>query len=344
MTTVFKKGYLSVKDDGIRSWLWTKRWTLLREGTLTFHRNENTYQANTVIFLKDVIGVSRCQHRQYCIEIKTKERDYYLSCKGDEELYSWLDAIYEGLPDQWEKLLQQSAITKDDFTKNPQAVLDVLDFYTKNSEQDTAPSPYGHTSTANKWQNLLPKNAGAVTPLGGASSSPSKAWTPDEAPGRTTNGYPLAPMPPNVTHHTHQIPNRTSPKLPELPQRMSVLFDKEPSSLHQTLAASNAATAPPRGSGPAGMARPHEAGGPAPPPRPPAPASTMDKAKSDALAALTGQMSNVQLQPKPVVKEQRLSTMSEAQIMTKLRSIVSDHDPKVLYQKIKKVGQGASGS
>jgi hypothetical protein len=39
-------------------------------------------------------------------------------------------------------------------------------------------------------------------------------------------------------------------------------------------------------------------------------------------------------------KEKRISTMTEVQIMEKLRSVVSDDDPKTLYSKIKKVGQG----
>lgn len=39
-------------------------------------------------------------------------------------------------------------------------------------------------------------------------------------------------------------------------------------------------------------------------------------------------------------KEKRISTMTEVQIMEKLRSVVSDEDPKGLYSKIKKVGRG----
>lgn len=46
---------------------------------------------------------------------------------------------------------------------------------------------------------------------------------------------------------------------------------------------------------------------------------------------------------KPKEKEKRISTMTEVQIMEKLRSVVSEDDPKTLYSKIKKVGQGASG-
>jgi hypothetical protein len=40
MAEVRKDGYLSVKEDGIRAWIWSKRYAILREQTLTFHRNE----------------------------------------------------------------------------------------------------------------------------------------------------------------------------------------------------------------------------------------------------------------------------------------------------------------
>jgi len=43
---------------------------------------------------------------------------------------------------------------------------------------------------------------------------------------------------------------------------------------------------------------------------------------------------------KPKEKEKRISTMTEAQIMEKLRTVVSQDDPKLLYSKIRKVGQG----
>lgn len=38
--------------------------------------------------------------------------------------------------------------------------------------------------------------------------------------------------------------------------------------------------------------------------------------------------------------EQRISTMTEAQIMDKLRSVVTRGDPNQLYKKLKRVGQG----
>lgn len=35
-----RRGYASVRDDGLRSWMWPKRWLVLKDQTLTFHRNE----------------------------------------------------------------------------------------------------------------------------------------------------------------------------------------------------------------------------------------------------------------------------------------------------------------
>lgn len=57
-------------------------------------------------------------------------------------------------------------------------------------------------------------------------------------------------------------------------------------------------------------------------------------AVADAAASLNGDNA-----PKAVV-ERRISTMTEAEIMEKLRSVVSSGDPSTLYSKIKKVGQG----
>ena len=48
----------------------------------------------------------------------------------------------------------------------------------------------------------------------------------------------------------------------------------------------------------------------------------------------------IQAQEKPKEKEKRISTMTEVQIMEKLRQVACDGDPKLNYSKIKKVGQG----
>jgi len=47
-----------------------------------------------LIFLKEITNLQRTDLKQYCFEIQTKDKTYYLSCKSDEELYSWMDEIY----------------------------------------------------------------------------------------------------------------------------------------------------------------------------------------------------------------------------------------------------------
>jgi len=46
---IIKKGYASVKEDGLRSFLWSKRWLVLREQSLTIQRNEVKRKINNII-------------------------------------------------------------------------------------------------------------------------------------------------------------------------------------------------------------------------------------------------------------------------------------------------------
>ena len=48
-----------------------------------------------LIFLKEVESVQRTDHKQYCFEIVSKGKSYYIACKTDDELYSWMDEIYQ---------------------------------------------------------------------------------------------------------------------------------------------------------------------------------------------------------------------------------------------------------
>ncbi|CAD6915122.1 unnamed protein product [Tilletia laevis] len=189
-STIVRKGFVSVKEDGLRSWIWSKRWLALREQTLTFHKNETTYQASALIFLKEITNITRTDLKPYCIEIETKDKTFYLQLKSDEELYGWMDDIYSrsplmgvssptnfvhqvhvgfdpisgaftGLPEQWTKLLTTSAITKEDYAKNPQAVLDVLEFYTDIQKRERDDFGLG-TPTMNLQPGTTPNQAAAA--------------------------------------------------------------------------------------------------------------------------------------------------------------------------------------
>lgn len=107
----------------------------------------------------------RVDLKPYCLLLEAKEKRFHLSLKSDEEIYGWQDDIYNrsplsgvsnptnfvhkihvgfdpvsgaftGLPEQWLRLLSNSRITQEDYAKNPQAVLDVLEFYTDRQKRE----------------------------------------------------------------------------------------------------------------------------------------------------------------------------------------------------------------
>jgi protein-serine/threonine kinase len=99
--------------------------------------------------------------------------------------------------------------------------------------------------------------------------------------------------------------------------------DVQPPTVHKPLVAERRAPAPPRPAGPSA---------PASQPAPRAP-ERMPKAVPTPAPVAPPAASTER-------PERRISAMTEAQIMEKLRTVVSPQDPSLLYSKIKKVGQG----
>lgn len=401
---VLKHGYISVKEEGLKAWIWSKRYMTLRELTLSFHRNESTPQALVLIFLKDITAVTRTDLKAYCFELVTKDRSYFLSCKNDEELYSWMHEIYSrsplmgvsnptnfvhkvhvgfdpntgnftGLPDTWTKLLTGSAITKEDYANNPQAVLEVLEFYTdqtKRNEQEYGTAslipgslPLAPSETeGDRWANLMPRQA---PPAPTGASRPERPQRP-ERPDRPDDQYrpsipdrsqsvdiipvtqrmsslgvydnqqgraPAPHRPPPPLRPDHAPPSPTSPRGPNqhqfnAPSKYS--NNTQQSHGYQQPSPSSSPRPPVPQGPPRTNTAPNAGNGGVKPPVAPRPAI------AEAAAALNGDGAS------KVAVERRISTMTEAEVMEKLRSVVSSGDPSTLYSKIKKVGQGASGS
>lgn len=51
-------------------------------------------QCVALIFLKEITSVTRTDLKPYCFEVATKDKTYYIACKSDEDLYGWMDEIY----------------------------------------------------------------------------------------------------------------------------------------------------------------------------------------------------------------------------------------------------------
>ncbi|BGP58059.1 Protein kinase [Rhodotorula sphaerocarpa] len=421
--TIIRRGWVAVKEDGLRAWLWSKRWLILREHTLTFHKNETTSTPSLSLDLADITAVTREDLKPFCLAIATTPKTYYIALRSDEELYGWLDDVYErsplmgvssptnfvhqvhvgfdpvsgaftGLPEQWTRLLTSSAITKEDYAKNPQAVLDVLEFYTdiQKRERDDygmgVPS-MGMTDIGAALPNVpraLPP--GAMGPSSGAdpySAGPGSAFNspqlrpqpPQPSPplSRTQPQSDAGPTPSGATGFPRPLQSSAAavPAARSMaPSSVSPAGSDQPPRLVPGRAAPAAPPrqAPPVPQGPSGtqlkpllagtgqaasQQQPRTADNRTPPGTKPLRLLASDQSKQNGVgaganptapagdAALPGPLQAAKKAEK-ASNERRISSMSEAQVLAKLRSVCSREDPNMLYSKIKKVGQGASGS
>ena len=169
-------------------------------------------------------------------------RTLQIRVKADDDLYEWIDFIYArcpgmggvsnptnfshavhvgfdpqtgefvGLPPEWSKLLNSSAITKEDYERNPQAVFEVLDFYSDLTKGNNAQAqgPGYSTPPANSLQSkqlgyptgnsVAPPRP--VQPL--QQRNPSGYSTPQQQSGA---GTPRRPSPTESQQQRMQMPN-----------------------------------------------------------------------------------------------------------------------------------------
>jgi tRNA A-37 threonylcarbamoyl transferase component Bud32 len=343
-----------------------------------------------------------------------------------------ISGAFTGLPEQWTRLLTTSAITKEDYAKNPQAVLDVLEFYTdiQKRERDDfglgTPTMNLQAGGNNARNAPPPARFGAGTGYAGSSANDGKGPSQSAVSGGVYSGYSnggasqsnngnSAPSAEQRSRNGSTSQSNAPYNRPAPPRQMS--SDDRLNTLANPQSRMGA-------SSPASGTRPTQA--PAPSQRsqpgsastsqtdlvasrkaPAAPSAALkqdssprrDEQEADqGVAALNVKAKDMKVsttpssvtksggmstpvkdinttKPIPVKagpplaasagtamgvkplqtskkdvggtkKEQdrRISTMSEAQIMEKLRSVVTPSDPNTLYSKIKKVGQGASGN
>ena len=149
--------------------------------------------------------------------------------ENDDEIYDWIEAIsnrcpgmggvsnptnfshrvhvgfdprngqFVGLPTEWERLLNASAITKDDYKKNPEAVVEVLQFYhditNRKDNANTYPTLMS-TPPASTNQNKQLGHGGGGTAIAPPRPPPPTNYTPsqrsqDSSPP-SRNGTPSA--------------------------------------------------------------------------------------------------------------------------------------------------------
>ncbi|CZR59076.1 probable protein kinase CHM1 [Phialocephala subalpina] len=154
-------------------------------------------------------------------------RTLQIKVKSDDDLYEWIDFIYArcpgmggvsnptnfshsvhvgfdpqtgefvGLPPEWSKLLNSSAITKEDYERNPQAVFEVLEFYSDITKRANNPQQYP-----------------SLTPTPPAQANQQKQL------GYGLSGTSIAPPRPvqnNLRNNSYGTPPSSAPNAPRRP-------------------------------------------------------------------------------------------------------------------------------
>ena len=210
---VVKEGWCKLKDIKF-PYTFKNKYAMLRPPSLDFCKTEHGEVSSTFL-LAQIIGVARIDKFPTSLELlfvanpdfnsRVPLRDqvsksYYVQLKDDQELYDWIDTIYNhcpaisgvsnptnfyhrvhvgfdptngnfiGLPQEWEKLLTASALTAADVKEHPQTVLEVLDFYSdlnkraQNMDEFTALMPTPPTHTQQNMQLGYGGRGTTVTP------------------------------------------------------------------------------------------------------------------------------------------------------------------------------------
>ncbi|XP_036715465.1 serine/threonine-protein kinase PAK 1 isoform X1 [Balaenoptera musculus] len=248
---------------------------------------------------------------------KEKERpEISLPSDFEHTIHVGFDAVtgeFTGMPEQWARLLQTSNITKSEQKKNPQAVLDVLEFY--NSKK---------TSNSQKYMSFTDKSAEDYNSSNTLYSprALNRAWyTVNEwAPNGSRRELSLC-----LLHHMNVK------TVSETPAVLPVSEDEDDD---------DDATPPP-----VIAPRPeHTKSVYTRSVIEPLPITPTRDVATSPISPTENNATPPDALTRNTEKQKKKPKMSDEEILEKLRSIVSVGDPKKKYTRFEKIGQGASGT
>ena len=179
-------------------------------------------------------------------------RTLQIKVKGDDELYEWIDFIYArcpgmggvsnptnfshsvhvgfdpqtgefvGLPPEWSKLLNSSAITKEDYERNPQAVFEVLEFYSDITKRAQNQQAYPSLTPTPPPSSNLNKQLGYG--MNGINVAPPR---PIPSPRNNSFGSAQTPSPNSLNSSRRPTPPEVQQQRQQMQQMASNYVDPE---------------------------------------------------------------------------------------------------------------------
>ncbi|CAH1104669.1 unnamed protein product [Psylliodes chrysocephalus] len=226
---------------------------------------------------------------------------------------------FTGMPEAWSRLLMNSNISKQEQKNNPQAVLDVLNWYDTSSKEP--PNTKYMTKTGTTHSGVFVGSTVSRV----SSSSPSSTTPTEGDAGPQSYHSPVHVVSSEIEDEA------PPPPIASRPERTKSIYTKPVEEIQPTNTTGN-------GTSPLGLSPSHlgalahvGANSNANSTIPSAP--VFDKNKNQAGSEMSRAAS-----------EKRKKKMTDEEILEKLRNIVSVGDPNRKYTKLDKIGQGASGT
>eukprot|EP00128_Syssomonas_multiformis_P005575 Colp12_sorted_trinity150504_noHs@19123 len=236
--------WAEIQKKSLMSMFWNKYWFVLTDDKITYFTSEDEKSEVGHIRLEDITQCERevkTRHK-FCMQLVTSNDVVYtIALNNDSEVGNWIHETsqrlassmsigtptgfkhevhvgfdpntnnFTGLPAQWQTLLEMSKISKAEQAQNPQAVLDVLEFYTSQAQS-------GNTDVWEKFaqnrKSLKPKARGG--PSLGSSPPPEVKTAPETKP------LPKMPPPP-TTAPDAKIVQAAGARTPDAPLKNPAL-------------------------------------------------------------------------------------------------------------------------
>lgn len=218
---------------------------------------------------------------------------------------------FTGLPSEWQKLLQEAGITKEQQQRNPQAVLDIIGFYSETNGGTKMDDQY----VWSKFNNTKPQ---PQIPPKLASSSENKIAVPLPNPS------------------TLQTEPKKRPPVPTRPAHTLSVYSTD---IRQSDKPDTEIFQPPKGTvaskvGQFENANQQQQLSPNSPKKPP------PKPNADTAFSNSADIGDAEITPRlrPQPKAVTVDDVTE-----RLRAVCNPADPTKLYRNLVKIGQGASG-
>ncbi|KAK3845012.1 MAG: kinase-like domain-containing protein [Linnemannia gamsii] len=279
------------------------------------------------------------------IEISSPYNPVHLTHVG----YNLDTGEFTGLPKEWQQLLQESGISKQDQAAHPQAVIDIIGFYTDSQEgkqNDAVWKKFAPPPDAQPQQQQQQKPTKPI--------APPRPTQPPTIPARPVTDRPVPPTPgPRPVFEQPRAPPNPPPVKkytgPIVRQESPEKIDTDPSPVSPPTPTPTSPTAPTASASvvvpaptpvPALSVAPLPASSPkVPPPKPKKIPHHQGNTVGSPASKPIHTAPTAKLREKKVDKD----AVSSQEVIRRLKAICTDADPTKLYRNLVKIGQGASG-